>query len=216
MPKTIKVIVFINVLVFLSWFYSMSNFTALKFMIDHFLVSWNALLENRFWVLLTSVFSHNAFFHLFINMYVLIGFGSVLLRFMSPLTFINFYLTAGLMGSFAHAFFSYLLLNSPQTPALGASGAIAGIILLFSLLFPKEKLLLLGIIPIRAIWGAILVVGIDIWGLIAQTKGGGYNIGHGAHLGGAFMGIIWYFYYRFKAQRLKKLFEEKHPTHLSE
>lgn len=197
-PRTIKIIVLINVLVFLTWFYSMNNFTVLKFMVENFLVSWNALLEHRFWVLITSAFSHNAFFHLFINMYVLMGFGSILLRFMNPLTFINFYLTSAIIGSFAHAFLSYVLMDSPQTPALGASGAIAGIVLLFSLLFPREKLLLLGIIPIKAIWGAVLVVGVDMWGLIAQSKGGGYNIGHGAHLGGALMGIIWFFYYRFK------------------
>ena len=212
-PKTIKVIVFINVMVFLSWLYSMTNFGALKFMAENFLVSWNALLENRFWVLITSVFSHNAFFHLFINMYVLIGFGSILLRFMNPLTFLNFYFTAGLMGSFAHAFLSNVLMNSPEIPALGASGAIAGIILLFSLLFPKEKLLLLGIIPVRAIWGALIVVGVDMWGLIAQSKGGGLNIGHGAHLGGAFMGVIWYLYYRFKLKRLRSLYEKENQRH---
>lgn len=202
MPKTIKIIVFINVMVFLLWFYAMGNVGVLDFMMNNFLVSWDALLDHRFWVLITSAFSHHAFFHLFINMYVLIGFGSILLRFMSPFTFINFYLTSAIVGSFAHAFLSYLLMDSPQTPALGASGAIAGIVLLFSLLFPQEKLLLMGIIPIKAIWGAVLVVGIDTWGLIAQSKGGGYNIGHGAHLGGALMGIIWYFYYRLKARRL--------------
>ena len=204
MPKTIKVIVLINVAVFLAWFFSMGNFPFLKFMVDNFLVSWQALLEGRFWVLITSVFSHNSFFHLFINMYVLMGFGSVLLKFMRPATFLNFYLTAGVVGSFAHAFLSLTLMNAPEVPALGASGAIAGIIILFSLLFPNEKLLLLGIIPVRAIWGAVIVVGIDIWGLVAQSKGGGFNIGHGAHLGGALMGLVWYVYYRIKIKRLNR------------
>lgn len=203
MPKTIRVIVLINLVVFLSWFFSMGNISSLKFMIDNFLVSWNALLEGRFWVLLTSVFSHSSFFHFFINMYVLMGFGSVLLRFMRPLTFLNFYLTSGIVGSFAHAFLSLTLMNSPEIPALGASGAIAGIILLFSLLFPNEKLLLLGFIPVRAIWGAVIVVGVDIWGLVAQSKGGGFNIGHGAHLGGALMGVVWFLNYKIKAMRLK-------------
>lgn len=216
MPKTIKVIVLINFVVFLSWFYSMTNFSAFKFMVENFLVSWNALLDHRFWVLITSVFSHNAFFHFFINMYVLIGFGSILLRFMTPFAFLNFYFTAGIVGSFAHAFLSRVLMDAPEVPALGASGAIAGIILLFSLLFPKEKLLLLGIIPIRAIWGALIVVGVDMWGLIAQSKGGGLNIGHGAHLGGAFMGIVWFFYYRFKAKRLKSLYEKESQRHFEE
>lgn len=216
MPKTIKVIVLINFMVFLCWFYSMTNFSTFKFMVENFLVSWDALLDHRFWVLITSVFSHNAFFHLFINMYVLMGFGSILLRFMSPFAFLNFYLTAGIVGSFAHALVSKVLMDAPEVPALGASGAIAGIILLFSLLFPREKLLLLGLIPIRALWGALIVVGVDMWGLIAQSKGGGFNIGHGAHLGGAFIGIVWYIYYRFKARRLRSLYETDNQTHSQE
>jgi hypothetical protein len=38
-------------------------------------------------------------------------------------------------------------------------------------------------------------VGIDLWGLIAQTRGGGFRIGHGAHLGGALAGAVLYFFY---------------------
>ena len=39
------------------------------------------------------------------------------------------------------------------------------LILLFSLMFPKEKILILGILPIPAIFGALLFVGFDIWGV---------------------------------------------------
>jgi rhomboid-like protein len=197
-PLIVKSIILINILVFLGWFLSISNQAFLTWMVENFLVSWNALLEGRPWVLLTSVFSHNSFFHLFINMYVLLGFGTVLNRLMGPANFLNFYLIAGIAGSFMHALVSLVFLSSPELPALGASGAIAGIILLFSLTFPKERLLFLGIIPIRAGWAALMVIGIDLWGLIEQTKGGGFPIGHGAHLGGALMGIVWFFAFRKK------------------
>ena len=63
----------------------------------------------------------------------------------------------------------------------------------FSFLFPKEKLLLLGLIPMPAYVGAILFVGLDIWGLVAQTQGSSLPIGYGAHLGGAFFGVFYYF-----------------------
>ena len=44
--------------------------------------------------------------------------------------------------------------------------------------------------------GAILFVGLDVWGVIAQAGGGGLPIGHGAHLGGALAGLIYYFVLR--------------------
>jgi len=83
-------------------------------------------------------------------------------------------------------------MNQPYLPALGASGAISGVIMLFSLMYPHEKLMLLGFIPMPAMFGAVLFVGLDLWGLIAQTQGSDLPIGHGAHLGGALYGAVYY------------------------
>jgi membrane associated rhomboid family serine protease len=105
----------------------------------------------------------------------------------------RFYWGAGIVASLSHAFVSNYFMGAPNLSALGASGSVAGIILLFSLLYPKEKILLLGIIPMPAFFGAALFVGLDIWGLMAQVGGKGLPIGHGAHLGGAFSGLVYYF-----------------------
>jgi len=175
------------------------------FMANNFLVSWSALTEGRYWTLITSVFSHNNFMHIFFNMYVLYGFGPVIEQVLGTRRFLQFYFVAGIFSSFCHAFVSAWLLHEPSLPALGASGAISGIIFLFALIFPKQKILLFGFVPIAAIWGALLFVGLDIWGLIAQAEGGGLPIGHGAHLGGSLAGVIYYFFFlRPKAEQ--KLF----------
>ncbi len=50
-------------------------------------------------------------------------------------------------------------------------------------------------IPVPALVGALLFVGLDVWGLVAQSAGGGLPIGHGAHLGGAACGALFYFTY---------------------
>ncbi|MCB0386382.1 MAG: rhomboid family intramembrane serine protease [Bdellovibrionales bacterium] len=165
------------------------------YMAQNFLVSWDALQQGRGWVLLTSAFSHLHFLHFFVNMYVLLGFGSFLERTLGRLRFLTFYLLAGMVGSFAHAAVSAFYLSDPSLPALGASGALAGVILVFSLLFPKEKILIMGIIPVPAILGAALFIGLDLWGLAAQSGGGGLPIGHGAHLGGSFTGILYYIFF---------------------
>lgn len=191
----IRTIVFINFFVFLAWSLSPSQ-GYFPFMMENFTVSWLGLREGHYWTLFTSVFSHSAFLHLFINMYVLYGFGIALRSLLGRTQFLLFYLLAGVTGSFMHAVLSLLYTNSPAQPALGASGAIAGIILFFSLSFPREKLLLLGFIPISARWAAVLLVFLDLWGLSAQSQGGGLPIGHGAHLGGAVIGVVYYFFNR--------------------
>jgi membrane associated rhomboid family serine protease len=160
---------------------------------DHFLVSWAALADGRWWTLLGSAFSHNMFWHLFLNMYVLSSFGAIVQRLLGARRFIMFYLVTGIVSSLSHCVVSAWIVGDPTLPALGASGAVSGMIILFSLMFPKEKLLLLGLIPMPALAGALLFVGIDIWGLISQAEGGGLPIGHGAHLGGALTGFIYYF-----------------------
>ncbi len=172
-----------------------SNAEDSSFMAQNFLVSWNALADGRYWTLLTSAFSHNLFFHLLINMFVLASFGRILEQTIGAKRFIVFYLAAAIISSFVHCLVSEYYLHQPGTSALGASGAVAGVVLLFSLLYPKEKIYLLGFIPLPAIWGAIAFIGLDVWGLIAQSHGGGFPIGHGAHLGGAFTGIFYFFFF---------------------
>lgn len=189
----IPFIILLNAAVFLMWNWSFPDHS--QFMEDNFAVSWSGLLQGRYWTLLTSVFSHNMLLHLFVNMLVLNSFGGVLEIILGRVRFIRFYLIAGVISSLTHALVSALILDSPGLPAVGASGAIAGLVILFSMMFPKEKILIFGLIPVPASFGALLVVGLDVWGLVAQAEGGGLPIGHGAHLGGAFAGIVYYWFF---------------------
>src|SRR5690606_28417631 len=147
------------------------------FMIRNFLVSWDHVMGGYVWTLLTSVFSHNMFFHIFLNMYVFFGFGTVVENELGSRRFLTFYLAAGLVSSLSHIIVSTFLMGQPELPALGASGAVAGTILLFSLMNPHEKILLLGLIPMPALFAALLFVGVDLWGLVSQTRGSSIPIG---------------------------------------
>lgn len=165
-----------------------------SWMEQNFLVSWDGLRDGRYWTLWTSAFSHNLLFHILINMFVLNSFGSLLEQVLGSWTFLKFYFLAAAISSLTHGVVSAFVLSQPELPALGASGAVAGLVLLFSFMFPREKILIFGFIPIPALWGALVFVGLDLWGLFAQAEGGGLPIGHGAHLGGAFTGILFYFF----------------------
>ncbi len=191
-PILVPSIICLNILVFVAWKFFGSESESP--MTENFLVSWDALAEGRIWTLLTSVFSHNMLLHIFVNMFVLNSFGTLLEMILGRRSFLSFYLLAGILSSLSHCLVSLLFLDAPGLPALGASGAVAGLVLVFSFIFPKERILLLGFIPIPALFGALVFIGLDIWGLVAQAQGGGLPIGHGAHLGGAFTGIIYYYW----------------------
>ena len=191
----IPTLIFINIVVFIAWNRLGSETHESPFMVQNFLVSWDSLAEGRFWTLLTSVFSHNTFWHLFFNMFVLNSFGPIIELVLGSKRFFKFYFVAGIISSIGHAAVSAFILGMPDLPALGASGAISGLVLLFAFIFPREKILIMGIIPVPAFWGALLFIGFDIWGVVAQAEGGGLPIGHGAHLAGAFTGILYYFFW---------------------
>lgn len=180
----------LNVLVFGAWqgWYGPGP----GFMSQNFLVSWDLVTEGRVWDLLTSVFSHNWVLHLVLNMFVLNSFGRVVEMFFGWKFYLGFYLFAGVVSSLSHIVVSAFLMGAPQLPALGASGSLAGLILLFALTFPREKIMLFGIVPLPALVGALAFVGLDLWGLVSQVEGGGLPIGHGAHLGGSFAGLLAY------------------------
>ncbi len=196
----VRGLVALNAVVFGLW---LLPDVPIQLMADHFLVSWNHLMEGRVWVLLTAIFSHHLLFHLLINMIVLLSFGPPLERLMGGGPFLGFYLMAGVVGSLAHAVVSLTLMGTPELPALGASSSIAGLLLLFALVFPRAKVLLFFILPLPAIVAALAFIGIDIWGLVAQMEGGGLPIGHGAHLGGSLTGLL-YFIVRGRKLRREK------------
>ena len=189
MRPVVLVLLAINTGVFILWMMLGDS----PFMLENFLVSWDALKAGRYWTLLTSEFSHVMFLHFFVNMFVLASFGPIVEQTIGSGRFLRFYLVAAIVASLSHALVSAFLLGHPELPALGASGAIAGVILLFALIFPRATILLFGLIPMPALVGALLFVGLDVVGLIAQTEGGGLPIGHGAHLGGAATGVLYYF-----------------------
>jgi membrane associated rhomboid family serine protease len=191
----VSIIIALNVLVFLTWQAATKVPGLREFMIANFLVSTTHLEHGLVWTLVTAAFSHNEIWHAAINLFVLWSFGTVLEHLWGTRVFVLFYLGAAVFASLSHCLVSTFLLGSNDIPALGASGAVSGLLLAYALLFPRHRILLFGIVPVPALAGVLAFVGIDLWGLLAQSRGGGLPIGHGAHLGGALAGALMYFLY---------------------
>lgn len=179
----------VNLVVFILW-----NVLPAETMTENFTVSWDLLVQGRYWTLVTAAFSHNWLIHFLINMLVLRSFGSLIEVSIGSVRFFRFYMLAAVVSSLAHSAVSAFFLSAPQLGALGASGPVAGVVLLFAFMYPREKILLFGFIPMPALIGSLAFVGLDLWGLIAQAEGGGLPIGHGAHLGGALAGALYYYF----------------------
>lgn len=182
-------IVVLNGAVFLLWAVAEETRSPalLEFLAAHFLVSRDHLAAGHFWTLLTAAFSHEAPLHLVLNMMVLYSFGTVLVYRWGPRAFLIFHLVAGVFSSAGHVVVGELI--GRHEPALGASGAVSAALAAFTVLYPRHRILVLGLLPLPAYIGTALFVGLDVWGVLAQKAGGGLPIGHGAHLAGALFGL---------------------------
>lgn len=134
--------------------------------------------------LVTHMFAHGGFFHILFNMYALWMFGAVLERVWGPKKFLIFYLVCGLAAGVAQMF-----AMDVNGSAVGASGAIMGLLAAFAYLFPDTKFYILPFpFPIKAKFMVAIYAAIDLFG--GLHPGAADNIAHFAHLGGMVMGFI--------------------------
>ncbi|MBS3094359.1 rhomboid family intramembrane serine protease [Candidatus Pacearchaeota archaeon] len=124
------------------------------------------------WTILTSVFVHASFFHIFANMFSLFFLGRFLEQIIGKKRFFWVYLVAGIVGSL---FFvaSGILFNNLNTPAVGASGAIFGLLGVLAVLVPMSRIYLivgpLILIVVEVVLGSILPSGfVPIVSLVAN------------------------------------------------
>ena len=146
--------------------------------------------QKRYYQVLTSAFLHANFMHLFFNMFALFSFGTFLEtvfinsygEIYGSLYFAVIYFVSLFTGSFLTVLFNY---KNPAYVAVGASGAVSGVVFAYVILFPMNTI---GVffVPMPAFIFAFLYIGASIYGM--KSKFG--NIGHEAHLGGALGGII--------------------------
>jgi len=145
--------------------------------------------------LITYQFTHVAFFHLFFNMFALYMFGRVLESYWGPSRFFTYYMITGIGAGLIQLAVCYFQ-NIPFI-AIGASGAVFGILLAFGMIFPNTPLMIIPFpFPIKAKY---LVIG---YGVLELSMGfanrSGDNVAHFAHLGGMLFGIILILYWRKK------------------
>ena len=170
-------IIAVNVLVSLRGFNEQSFFERYKFGVG-------AIRAGQRERMLTSGFLHVDFSHLFLNMLTLYFFADVVINWFGPSKFLIIYFISLIAGSLLALFFHK---DEPYYSAVGASGAVTGILYAAILLQPDMDLFIMFIpIPIPAYILGIAYMLYSIYGMKNRVG----NIGHTAHFGGAVGGYV--------------------------
>lgn len=144
--------------------------------------------------LVTYMFLHANFMHIFFNMFSLWMFGSLLERVMGSKRFLTYYLVCGIGAGLIQELTWHLSGLNFYGITLGASGAVFGILLAFGMLFPNMKMFIIPFpFPIKAKW---VVLGYGLLELYFGITGEVADVAHYAHLGGMVFGIILILYWK--------------------
>jgi membrane associated rhomboid family serine protease len=173
---------------------------------DQFIIDWS-FIPARFAAnpigdivtIFSAMFMHAGWMHLLGNMLYLFIFGDNVEDRMGHFRFLLFYLFCGIAATFAQYFFSI----GSDIPNLGASGAIAGVLGAYLLLFPQERVRVLVLNRI-VIMPALIVIGLwivlqlfsGIGSIMAAADSGG--VAYMAHIGGFLAGLFVSLFYRRK------------------
>ena len=148
--------------------------------VDRALMFVPALLLERPWTLVTYMFLHDGFMHILFNMLGLYFFGPRVEQRIGSQRFFALYMISGITGGL-------LSFYNPAVAIIGASGAVFGVLLAYARFWPRDQMLIWGIIPIEVRWLVMIYTAISLLGL-------GQGVAHFAHLGGflgAFLYLLW-------------------------
>ena len=184
-------LVYVNVAVFLAVtlvqiFLTLFNVPSSPWMNYLELPAWTEVFIRRPWTLITYMFMHANFSHIFFNMFALWMFGRTLEYELGSKRFLTYYMVCGI-GAALIQYFTALAFGELPMSLVGASGAVMGLLLAFGVMHPNAVIMLLiPPIPMKAKWFVI------IYGVIELFLGwrGVGNVAHFAHVGGMLWGFL--------------------------
>lgn len=215
MPTVTKNLIIINVLLYFG------TVVALRYGIDlkdylglHFFLA----SEFNPAQLITYMFMHGSFSHIFFNMFAVFMFGRVLEQTWGPRRFLFYYILCGIGAGliqegvqyiqYVTEFSQYAQVNTGtgviamgqylnMWTTVGASGAVYAILLAFGMTFPNDRLFIFPIpFPIKAKYFVFGYTLIELYAGFANNPGD--NVAHFAHLGGMLFGVILILYWKKK------------------
>ncbi len=140
-------------------------------------------LVTRPWTLVTYIFLHSSFLHLFVNMLVLYFFGTALEERVGNRQLLEIFFTAGILSAIGYTFLSQPIFNISPGSMIGASGAIYGVFAALTMLEPDTRVFVY-FIPMKLKYALVLFALLDF--LMVNSSD---MIAHTAHLSGLLVGL---------------------------
>jgi membrane associated rhomboid family serine protease len=143
--------------------------------------------------MITSMFMHGGFGHLFGNMLFLWIFGDNIENRLGHTRYLLFYLICGILASLSHVFASYFMGMDLDTPSLGASGAISGIMGAYLILFPRRRVMvwiLRAVVPVPAMVSLGIWIALQVVSGLGMLGGQSDGVAYAAHIGGFLAGML--------------------------
>ena len=147
-----------------------------------------AVMHGQIWRLITAQYLHAGTWHLALNMIGLHFLGRPLERMWSPRKFFTIYTLCGLFGNVFYTILGMRGIINPETPAVGASGCIFGLLGVVAVLFPHATVYVYFLFPIKIRTAAMIFGGIAF--LTILDRGQNYG-GEACHLAGLVFGVWW-------------------------
>ena len=214
LPTVVKNLLILNVLFFLA---TIACDVVLRIdLADYLGLHYIGASDFQPFQLVTYMFMHGNFAHLFFNMFALWMFGNTLENIWGPNRFLLFYFICGIGAGLIQELVQYIqyvttlqgyenvriaanqiipmseYLNMLTT--VGASGAVYGILLAFGMMFTNSTLYIYFAIPIKAKWFVLIYGIIELFSGFTSVD----NVAHFAHLGGMLFGLILILYWKKK------------------
>jgi rhomboid family protein len=174
---------------------------------------WNPILVPQFalwplgsgyfrpWQLLTHAFMHSGYMHILFNMFGLFMFGSEVERLFGTKRYLIYYLVCAVGAGLFFLIVVAAANLGPDNVAVGASGALYGLLLAYGLGFPRAEIIIFPIpVPIQARFAVIIFAALQLY-LGLSTVGGPAAF---AHLGGMVTGFVMIRYWQAQRQRPRR------------
>jgi membrane associated rhomboid family serine protease len=139
------------------------------------------------WRIFTSIFLHADLLHLFYNSWAFYIFGKELEKRVGSKKFLIIFLLSGIFSSFFYFILAYFI--DPETPALGASGAIYGIIGSLAIISPTLYVIVY-FIPVPLLFFALFYALFEFIGTVLFLFGVKSSIAYAAHFAGIIIGFL--------------------------
>lgn len=193
--NALQILLYVNVAVFL--FIKFLGLVLVLFRLDsQWLLSYVMLpsalsvLLHKPWTLLTYMFMHANFLHLFFNMLCLLWFGRLFLNYFTQKQLMGLYLLggvgAGLTYILAYNVFPYFSDRVDSSVLVGASGSLMAVVLAVAMYIPNYEVNLFLIGRLKLKWIAAMMVLFSMFSITSANAGGEF-----AHIGGALVGVIY-------------------------